>query len=247
MVQYTHLRRAPIVEAVIDFRVKLPGSFDPLQLRTVRSRLKAEYPTVEEKGTFHATFQLKPAESKISTGAPKFAGLFLKSSDKRHIAQFRIDGFAFSELKPYTRWEEVREKAKDLWSIYLDTCSPLQVNRIAVRYINRMEIPEGQFEISDYMTAPPDIAPNLSFSPMMVSFFQRIVIKDHYGNNANIIQASESSDNPDTSILILDIDVYRMGEFRINGELFNILDKLREVKNEIFFGSVTDKTVELFK
>jgi uncharacterized protein (TIGR04255 family) len=248
MANYCYLEHAPIIEAVIDFRAKLPGNFDTSQLRAAALKIRDEYPTTEERNSFQAMVQLDPRKPTVSTQPPKFFGLFLKAPDQKQIAQFRVDGFAFSRLQPYTRWQEVVKEASRLWQVYTADCSPIAVTRIAVRYINRMEIPYGQFELSDYLTAPPAVPPDLAFPSVMTGYSHRILITNQErGLNATIIQASEPVNELDKSILILDIDAYKSGEFNIDGSLFSILEELRNMKNDIFFKSITEKTVELFK
>jgi uncharacterized protein (TIGR04255 family) len=47
--------------------------------------------------------------------------------------------------------------------------------------------------------------------------------------------------------VILDIDVFRAKIFADEGEAWGVIDTLREVKNLIFFDSITEKTVNLYK
>lgn len=114
--------------------------------------------------------------------------------------------------------------------------------------INRLLIPEENFELKDYFVAPPSTAENMEFQHVIVSFFSKIVIRDRRRDiNANIIHSSEPNPGPGKSIFILDVDVFRAGDFSASEELLEILNSLRLVKNEIFFKQITEKTVELFK
>jgi uncharacterized protein (TIGR04255 family) len=137
MAEQTYLRNAPILEAVIDLQVKFPESFSQSQIRSAAERLKGEYPRLEERRSIEAKMTIQKGRGSFSPPqTSKFAGLFLKSQDSKQVAQLRMDGFAFSRLKPYTNWEEVSREAWRLWKIYVDECSPLSVTRIAIRTIN---------------------------------------------------------------------------------------------------------------
>ncbi len=103
MAEQTYLRNAPIAEAVIDLRVRLPESFMVDQIRDVASDLKKDYPVMEEMRFFQTALQMQGAQPSVSTVPPKLFGFLFKSSDGKQIAQFRNDGFTFSRLKPYTR------------------------------------------------------------------------------------------------------------------------------------------------
>ena len=75
--------------------------------------------------------------------------------------QFRINGFTFNRLKPYTSWGDILPQVKDLWSLYIDIASPESITRIAVRYINNIEIPKpDNIVFSDYLKVPPKIPDN---------------------------------------------------------------------------------------
>ena len=46
--------------------------------------------------------------------------------------------FSYSKLRPYEHWEATRAGAKDLWHQYQDFFKPTNVNKLALRYINRL-------------------------------------------------------------------------------------------------------------
>ena len=73
------------------------------------------------------------------------------------IAQFRVDGFTFSKIAPYTTWGEVSSEALRLWKVYVEVAKPRQVSRVAVRYINRMRLPNVK-DLGEYLEAPPQVA-----------------------------------------------------------------------------------------
>jgi uncharacterized protein (TIGR04255 family) len=52
---------------------------------------------------------------------------------------------------------------------------------------------------------------------------------------------------PSERSVILDIDVFRAKIFADEGEAWGVIDTLREVKNLIFFDSITEKTLTLYK
>src|SRR5258708_35248458 len=73
------------------------------------------------------------------------------------VAQFRIDGFTFSKLEPYTTWEEVFAEASRLWQLYVAKAQPPEVIRVAVGCINRLRVP-GPADRSEDLAAPPLLA-----------------------------------------------------------------------------------------
>ena len=121
------------------------------------------------------------------------------------------------------------------------------ITRIAVRYINHLELPLPMSDFKDYLTAPPPVPEG---APQAVSnFLTRVGVHDTKRQlDANITQAMERSSKPNTIVIIVDIDAYKLGEFETKTEgIWDTLDELRNLKNEIFFSSISERTAELFK
>ena len=162
------------------------------------------------------------------------------------IAQFRVDGFTFSKLEPYTTWEDVFGEARRLWSIYVQVARPLETSRVAVRYINRLRLPVP-VDLGQYLEAPPVLPPPI---PQTIrEFLTRVVVNAPERNlSAILIQALEAQLDPTMIQLLLDIDAFR--ELAVPPEdssLREIFEQLRALKNEIFFASVTERTVEMYE
>src|SRR5579862_1509151 len=102
---FPHLSRAPIVEAIIDFRAK-PKVFCERQKFEAyfKSRLP-DYPTILPLHQF--SYELRAEVGKQPTAAhagPGWCGLMFRSKDNVHVAQFQSEGFTFSRLSPYETW-----------------------------------------------------------------------------------------------------------------------------------------------
>ena len=110
-----------------------------------------------------------------------------------------------------------------------------------------MVIPLPVSDFSNYLTAPPIVPPEL---PQYVSsFLVRLVIHDPALDlAANVTQALEKGLDPNNINIIFDIDAYKTGEFKPGSEeITNVLDMLRNFKNDFFFNSLTDKAVEVYE
>ena len=97
------------------------------------------------------------------------------------------------------------------------------------------------------MVTPPEVPEKLPQG--LSSFLTRVVIPiPSLGATAIIIQALEGISDPSIIPIILDIDVFKEAQFDANGkDAWETIDKLRDLKNEMFFQSITEKTVELFQ
>lgn len=247
MAHARHLKRAPITEAIIDLRVSALKEFDSRRFLTLKEHLRDRYPNVQEARGAEAGFELAPG--KVATHARDLGlqGFFFKSDDGVNIAQFRVDGFTFNRLAPYTSWEEVFPEAIRLWKLYSETASPEYVSRLALRYINRLTIPVPIEDFSQYLTSPPMVPRNL---PQVISsFLTRVVLHEPESQlAANVTQALEEGLDPKSVGVILDIDAYKVGEFDPRGaEIAQVLAELHDFKNTIFFGSVTEAALRFYE
>jgi uncharacterized protein (TIGR04255 family) len=68
------------------------------------------------------------------------------------------------------------------------------------------------------------------------------------GNQASLTRASEAGISADTLSVILDIDAFRAHELLSERSAIEpILETLRNLKNQIFFGSVTEALLEAYR
>jgi uncharacterized protein (TIGR04255 family) len=249
MADVRHLNKAPITEAIIDFRVKLPSGFKVESFLELKNTIGGRFPKVEERKLFSSQFGIKKGEPQPpSSKYHGVHGYFFRPEADKKVAQFRIDGFTFSRLKPYTYWEELIGEAKELWGMYGGIAQPEAVTRLAVRYINHINIPLPIDDLSVYFTASPIIPDNIQ--GVISGFLSKVVVYDQEMDVAtNIVQALEKSTKPDRHItVVLDIDSYKTGDFNVsNGEMWDIFANLHNIKNQVFFNSITEETARLFE
>ena len=255
---YPHLVNAPIVEAVIDFRVSGTNSNAIDGLRKVCDQMSSGYPKCENLNQIQAQvhFSVLEAEQKLQ-GSHRPFGFRLTSADGKHVAMLTVEGFTVSRLRPYDRWESLRDEAKRLWELYRRGAEPKSISRIGLRYINRLNLPAIVRDFRDYLTAPPDVPPRLSQN--LMEFNTRIVIPvASIGAAAAIIQKLTMADlqnvisrmqqrQTDLSLpVLLDIDVFKPVEFSPeSSDVWDLAEKMRHEKNVIFFESITEEMENL--
>ncbi len=238
---------APIIEALIDIRTQLRQSVTLADLEALHDDIKSQYPEKQKRMLWQGLFQLEGEKQPSATTQSKVMGYLFKSADALQITQFRLDGFSFSRLRPYTEWEKVYAEARRLWKIYCARTKPARVTRLATRYINSIEISSKQFDYDDYLTAAPKVPPGI---PQLVEhFFTRLVVpfRDHEAT-AIIMQTPSDKQDPIKTAIILDIDVFKDVSLAPDDpKIDEIFAILREIKNKAFFSSITERTMELFR
>ena len=231
----------------MEFQVDAPAGTSIRTLERAHKPLKPKYPrrVKQMKGTFQ--FQLTPADGTTAqAAASEHVGYRFLSADGKRIAAFTTQAFAFHWLRPYTRWEELKVEAQQLWKHYRAVVKPKAITRIGVRYINNLAVPVGAKDLGDYLVLGPVVPDGL---PQAVqSFLSRIEIVDEVNQRIGIISQAFQGLAPDGNLsVLLDVDTVRIGALGPDDEnVWSIADRLREFKNDIFFRSVTDRLLEQY-
>jgi uncharacterized protein (TIGR04255 family) len=247
MTSSRRLARPPITEALIDLRVDgaEPATIELTQELT--SRLSNDYPQVREQRRFEATIGV--AEGQHPEAMAQDLGLrgaLFTSGDGKLTAQFRSDGFTFNRLHPYTSWEEIYPEAMRLWAEFLDVFRPERVTRVAVRYINHIQLPGGELQLSEYLNSPI-IVPR-GMPAKLTGFLNSVLLSDgETGCSARVTHSLE----PQTQagfVLLLDIDAFQEGDWGPADEsIESALGSLRSLKNNVFFSSLTSQALKRFE
>lgn len=239
----THYSRAPIVEAIIEIRCELP---ETIGLDTLKGAVNtADFlefgKTVEVSGTIDAS-----GEDVQSGTTAEQIGLVFKRRDGLRVVQVRLDGFSYSALAPYDKWESFHKEARRHWEDYRDSVGPTMATRLGVRYINRIDIPSDRVELKDYLRTAIDVSPYLP--QMILSHFLQVQVPlSQYGAVATITSTLTPPPKENTTSIILDIDAWRPTEIDLasDGASFVVVDtleSLRRAKNYTFEACITDAT-----
>ena len=192
----------------------------------------------------HGQFQFeleedKPFAAKVLT--EEALGVRYERDDGSEVVQLRRNGLTYSILKNYQGWEVLREETRDMWRAFLLASGPVNISRLAIRYINAIEIPLAA-DYDDYLTAAPRIPKPVP--QIVTSFIQRVMVPfEQEMANAIITQTLEMP-----GPAVLDIDVFT--EVSLEGaseEIWPRLDNLRNIADRIFFSSLTEKVIDSYK
>ena len=144
-----------------------------------------------------------------------------------------------------------RSTMKATFERYARVTGATSVARCGVRYINQIAVEPGT-DLADYLLTAPTLAPTLPQE--MADLFMRVVVSKP---PAKVI-LTEALERPHQRPLggagpelavILDIDAfYDDASFAVDDpKLWETLELLRKVKNEVFFGCLTEKALEAYR
>lgn len=242
-----HYTKAPIKEALIDLQVDLPPEVRVSTLQEIRDHIAPEYSQSEEI----MTFQIEA----IADAPPKIhnshVGSRFFSVDKTKIVQARLNGFTYSQLAPYENWETLRNEAKRLWTLYKEVANPRLIRRVAVRYVNQLDLPFPFHDFKDYLRTVPEISPDL---PQGLSDYVMQLLIPQPDLDASLVLRTGIVPPPNSASagkvvsVALDIDLFCETSLDPDEEkCWDVLEKFRIRKNEIFNACITDKFKELIR
>jgi uncharacterized protein (TIGR04255 family) len=253
------LRNPPIVEAIIQINAAVTVPWEEASVVAALKAAVPELPKVEVmkiavmETTFNP-FPIPDSDAQTPAGwtplASGFNSVRMRSEDEKWIAIFGRDFMSLSRLRPYRGWEQLCEMALRLWKVHATIGRPETLNRIACRYINRIEVPIDDLNISDYLRDFGGVPAGFHSTGFMHHEVLGVPGRPFVINFIRAHQMPVSPDGgpPTTLPLILDIEVVleQAAEVR-DYDLATRLDELRGPKNDVFFGALTEKAIAPFE
>ncbi len=237
----TAYTKAPILESLIHIGIHPPEGISSSVIAHMHQHIDEKYPGCEE---------IQRTELKFGPGLPESSqaqvvGYKYSSSDGKQILQAQTDSFTFSRLAPYVGWEKLRDESQRLWVFYQELVAPVAVTQLAVRYINRLDLPLPIRDIRDYLRTYPEISSDMPIN--LGSYLMQIQMPYPEQQATVILNQSLLEPNvPDCISIQLDIAV-ASGQVFENEDYWAELEKLRTVKNEMFEACITNRTRELLR
>lgn len=245
---FPHLPGAPIVEAVIQWVARAGKAFESEKLQKQLADRLPSYPLCRPQNKLELEAQLAADGSSTQIRRDTWQGFRLTSQDERYIVQFTRDGLVFSRLAPYQDWNAFSTEALRLWNLFVELAQPSEIQRLGVRFINRIADLKMK-QVGQYLARRPKALEPLGL-PMQGFLYQSKHEVPGHPFQINVIQTVQPAEPPDAERfgLILDIDVFTPRPIRPADEVVqDALPKMRWLKNKAFFALVSPRAIEAFK
>jgi uncharacterized protein (TIGR04255 family) len=236
---------APITEAIIQLLVKPAQGISLTDLAHAHEGEEKSYPDRKDLQLATGLFEMGPRVS--AAASAQHIGFMYSSSDQKQVYQTGLEGFSFIRLAPYESWHLFNKEAGRLWQKYRERLKPTAVTRLAVRYVNRLDLPGPHVETKDYLRTQPEIAADLPQA--LAGYFMHLQIPMEDIRCMLLINETIGASPKSGCVgLILDIDVFRTDDIpQDEGGIWQMFETLRVRKNEIFEACITDRARELFQ
>lgn len=233
-------KKPPVIEAVCEFRFEGSQPWDWTIPGLIYDRIKSEFPKKRQQNVLEVAMQ--PGEGKISQEVKAgIAKMQFLREDEAALVQIGPDLLAVNHLRPYPSWPIFKALILKQLQIYRDVGNDRSLKRIGLRYINRIDMPEGDFTIEDYFSALPnlpDTVPNVfaSFMLRMEIPYEDIKARLSFVFGTPPIKAENPS-------FMLDLDMFVLSEDTPSlDEVSTWIEAAHERGEKAFEGTFTDKT-----
>lgn len=242
----TKLERAPIILAVCEIRYDDIETFDKISFKDLKNELK-EYSTYEERVTGNIMLRDLIDEKVASIQNKKIDSHLFISDNKRRDFVVSQKKFDFSQHFNYIDWLDFILEVKKVWAILTKKVGALNIRGISLRYINKIEISELIEDPTEYFNTSIQVNDKINI-PFISNYSIRYTVQYPDKNQRAIVQQSLEDFNKNSFQYIFDIDVHQDKLNTLDDSIiWKIFDDLRDLKNELFFNNLTEKTLNLIK
>lgn len=230
-----NLKNAPIAEAIAQVNFQSPGEVRMTDLKKWVGDIR---------GFNEEHIQEMQIKAGHTPDVSQYGFKFFNPGTKEFLQATR-NFFAYSRTSKYTEWLDFRNTASARLISFLRDSQAVNVSRVALRYINKFQIPYDHENLDRYLRIRPVMGNLAQKRPESLTLQYTLPISDIDGRAKVGMRLERAAD--EKWQVLLDIDVFVSGNFSPTEEaIVAELDKLRDVKNDIFKESLTDETLKTF-
>jgi len=235
----------PLAEAVCEFRLTPDTPWDLAIPGLLYERLRTEFPH-REQHLFHEV-ELTQGPGGLQQQIRTTERIFLLSEDRSTFVQVGPRIVAVNCLRPYPGWQHFKPKIETALKALCDELDVKRFERIGLRYINRVGVPNPPVRLEDYFRFYIFLGPDL---PQEIgNFIAGCEFSYADGRDVCRLQLTPAvGQHADRQDFLLDIDYFlaRPGEVERDGAL-DWIESAHRAVGQIFEGCITDRLRELFQ
>ncbi|EUB95863.1 Conserved hypothetical protein CHP04255 [Rhizobium sp. CF080] len=238
--------KPPIIECLIEMVPSEP--FSSRDMGRLAKKLEPKYGKLEELSDYDVRIRVQ-GNSALPELASRRDWFRLFSKDGADVSVVNRKSYITSRLAPYHGWDDLTEKFERNLDLLEKTIGLRKWERVGVRYINRIDIPDPNkqlIDIKQYLNIYPSLPDG--FRSDWTSTAVRVERTDASSGFRQLIGCMLV----DPVLLkhqsyLLDIDIIAMKDMPVKRtELMGVLELIQALKNKTFEALVTDNARALF-
>lgn len=197
-----------------------------------------DYPNMEPSETAEVGFGITPDGAFVPQMRKMGVKTLYRHATRNHLIQLSDSTFTINELAPYEGWEVFQSDIKRGWDLLSATVAPSGLDRIGLRYINRIRRESADEPVSAWIAASDYVPQRVrSATSRFLSRLQLPVSDDV----RLIVTVAEQEENGQLSI-VLDIDTVLFAQLPPEWEVIaQHTNELHERAWEVFESCMTEK------
>lgn len=245
---WPNLAKPPVVTAIFQMKYDR-GSVNVEDFLKYDGALRRSFPqrseNIESSLSISSSTKIPLGKAQVSgeTNTRRTGYVYFTTDQKVKLALSETD-ITFTSEKNYEGWDAFKDNVLRLLVIVQPIMDKVAVRRTSIRFINQFNFEEFEDPTTYFNTQITMLQKDGSQLYPLMKYGFRLTYDVKEGVYSIVNQNVEHI--PDKFVYIFDIDVLNRNNlmFEINS-ISGILEDLRSIKNEIFFGNVTKKTLEL--
>ena len=246
--KWENLANPPVVTAI--FQLKYDSDSirldDFLKFDTI---LKREFP--QRRENIESSLSLAPS-TRIPLGKAQVSGVtntrrtgyVYFTTDQKEKLTLSENDITYTKESQYTGWDSFKDFILKILNTLIPVLEGITVQRTSIRFINQFSLTDFDDPTEYFNTQIMSSAAENSMPYPVTKYGFRLTYDISEGIysivNQNVDQLT------DKYIYIFDIDVLDRNNILFDiGTIDETLERLRDIKNNIFFGNLTNKTLEL--
>ena len=232
----------PVVEAICEFHLPPEPPWDLTVPGLFYERVREDFPHRERRMVQDIEFVQTPQglEQRIHTGER----LLLFSHDRKRLIQLGMRLLVINVLRPYPGWAEFKELIQQVWEALKAVVEVQGVTRMALRYINRVELPSSTASLETYFAFYPHIGHQLPNT--ITSFIMGVEFAFAEGRDRCRVHMAQAADDKRSIMLDLNYYLARPGAVPLP-EVLSWMEEAHTRVEEVFEGCITDALRALFE
>lgn len=246
MKEWPVLSKPPVAVAIFQLKF-LQGEIDFSKVDEIDREIRKNFPNKMNNVAANIDLPSTP----YPLGSSKFSGTTLLDSityftqDQSKKLNITKHDITYSFEGQYLGWEVFKTDVFNSLNLLSNNLIQHVVTRTSIRFINRFEMSE--FEDPEQYFKTMISVTNEDVIPYPVAKYGFKVTLNVSDNSYAIVNQNLDKVN-DKFVYLFDIDVLDKRNILFETtEIGNVMENLRVIKNQIFFGNITEKTLDLCK
>lgn len=234
----------PVVEAVCEFRFSPETNWVSSLSDRIYENLSSHYSIREVRNPRQIKVSATESNTDVETIAKQRRRDVFLSEDKKKFVQVGKHFLFVNCLKSYIGWGKFKPMISDAFEALSNIVNPQDVERIVLRYINRIEIPDSEQDgIGEFFNIGPYLGPDL---PHEVTSFITGAVFPFVDKDYCVVEIKDGeTDREDYSAIRLNLEYSTMKPIA-KQDVESWIETAHDRMESIFEGCITDQLREIF-